>query len=125
MIAFLANIYLALALVIAVIYLGLALMIAGAPTAYKNKSQPTITHSTTEAEFTAATDCAKTALYIRSILEDLGLHQHNATKIFEDNAAAIEMANAQRPTRRTKHMELKHFALLQWCETDQIIFTVI
>ena len=52
---------------------GLALMFAGGPVAYKSKSQPTIAHSTTEAEFTAATDCAKTALYLHSILEELGI----------------------------------------------------
>ena len=64
-------------------------------------------------------------MYLRSILEEIGLPPQHATIIYEDNAAAIEMANAQRPTRRTKHMELKHFALLQWCETDQIILTAI
>ena len=104
---------------------GLAIILAGGPIAYKTKSQATISHSTTEAEFTAATDCAKTALYIRSILKELGLRCENPTTIYEDNAAAIEMANAQKPTRRTRHMDIKHFALLQWCETDQIILSAI
>ena len=31
------------------------------------------------------------------------------------------MANAQQPTRRTKHMDLKHFALLDWVERDLLI----
>lgn len=35
------------------------------------------------------------------------------------------MVNAQRPKRQTKHVELKHFSLLQWRETDQIILAVI
>jgi len=100
-------------------------MIAGAPIAYKNKSQSTVAHSTTEAEFAAATDCANTALYLRNILEEIGLPPRHATVIYEDNAAPIEMANAQRPTRRTKHMEIKYFVLLQWCEIDQIILTTI
>ena len=26
------------------------------------------------------------------------------------------MANAQQPTRRTRHVEMKHFAILQWTE---------
>jgi len=99
-------------------------MLAGGPIAYKSKSQATISHSTTEAEFTAATDFAKTALHIRSILEELGLMCENATVIYEDNAA-IEMVNAQKPTRRTQHMDIKHFALLQWCKTDQILLSAI
>jgi len=62
---------------------------------------------------------------LQSILKEVGYEPRHATIIYEDNAAAIEMANAQLPTRRTKHIELKHFALLQWCETDQIILTAI
>lgn len=90
----------------------LVLMLAGDPVAYKSKSQPTVAHSNTEAEFSIATDCAKTAFYLCSILEELGLHQQNVTKTFEDNTAAIEMANAQRPTRQTRHVDIKYFAFL-------------
>ena len=39
----------------------LALMLAGGPL-HKIRSQPTISHSTTDAEFVAATECANTAL---------------------------------------------------------------
>ena len=35
------------------------------------------------------------------------------------------MTNAQKPTRRTRHMDIKYFALLEWCQTDQIILTAI
>ena len=28
------------------------------------------------------------------------------------------MANAQQPTRRTRHVDMKHFALLDWVERD-------
>ena len=28
------------------------------------------------------------------------------------------MANAQQPTHRTRHMDIKHFALLDWVERD-------
>ena len=31
------------------------------------------------------------------------------------------MANAQQPTRKTRHMEIKHFALLDWVEQDLLI----
>ena len=30
------------------------------------------------------------------------------------------MANSSKPTRRTRHVELRHFALLDWTETDQL-----
>ena len=32
------------------------------------------------------------------------------------------MTNAHQPTRRTRHVELKQFAVSQWVEDEQIIF---
>jgi len=48
-------------------------MLAGGVIAYKSKFQDVIALSTTEAEFVAACDAAKMILFIRSILEDLGI----------------------------------------------------
>ena len=31
------------------------------------------------------------------------------------------MANAQQPTKRTRHMDIKHFILQQWVEKDLIL----
>ena len=87
--------------------IGLAVMLAIAQTAYKSKSQTTVAHSTIEAEIAAATDWTNAALYLCNILEEIGFPPRHATVIYEDNAAVIEMANAQRPTRHTKHMELE------------------
>jgi hypothetical protein len=35
------------------------------------------------------------------------------------------MANAQQPTRRTRHLDIKHFALLDWVERDLILLKTI
>ena len=56
--------------------------------------QPTIAQSLTEAEFVAAAEAGKLALYLRSMLHDLNIFQDSATPIYEDNASAIAMANA-------------------------------
>ncbi len=40
----------------------------------------------------------------------------DATKLFEDNNGALMMANAQQPTKCTRHIEIKHFTLLDWVE---------
>ncbi len=39
----------------------------------------------------------------------------------EDNMGALLMANAQQPTRRTRHMGIKYFALQDWVASDLII----
>jgi hypothetical protein len=96
-------------------------MYAGGAIGYKTKYQDTIAHSSTEAEFTAACDTAKQILFFRSILDDLQLEQTHATILYEDNQGALQMANAQQPTRRTRHVDIKKFALLEWVEQDLII----
>jgi hypothetical protein len=68
----------------------------------------------TEAEFTAACDAGKAILYVHSILDEINIPQNNATTLFIDNNGALMMGNAQQPTRRTRHMDLKKFSLLDW-----------
>jgi hypothetical protein len=101
---------------------GIVFMLAGAAIFYKTRYQPTVALSSTEAEFAAAADSGKAALYLRSILQELGVEQLLPTVIYEDNNGARLMTNAQQPTRRTRHVELKQFAVLQWVEDEQIIF---
>jgi len=100
-------------------------MFAGGAIGYKTKFQTVIAHSSTEAEFVAACDTAKLILFYCSLLDDIGISQTEATVMYEDNNGALLMANAQQPTRRTRHMELKHFAILDWVEQDLLILTHI
>jgi len=100
---------------------GLVIMYAGGAVGYKSKFQTVIAHSSTEAEFVAACDTAKIILFYRSIMKDVGLEQEDATVLYEDNNGALLMANAQQPTRRTRHIDIKHFALLDWVEQDMLI----
>jgi hypothetical protein len=99
---------------------GLVVMLAGGVIAYKSKYQATIALSSTEAEFTAASEAGKTILYLRSILQELGFSQYLPTVMFEDNTGALHMANAQQPTCRTRHMDTKYLALQDWVEHDQV-----
>jgi hypothetical protein len=99
---------------------GLVVMLAGGVIAYKSKYQPTTTLSSTEAEFTAALEAGKTVLYLQSILHELGFSQYLPTILYEDNTGALHMANTQQPTRRTRHMDTKYFAIQDWVKHDQV-----
>ena len=99
--------------------------LAGGTITYKTKFQDIVALSSTEAEFIAACDAGKTCLYIRSILEDLGIPQDQATILYEDNKGAIAMANAGRPTKRTKHVDTRYFALQSWVEEDLLLLKSI
>ena len=100
-------------------------MLGGGVICYKSKFQITVALSSTEAEFVAACDAGKQILYLRSILTELGYPQELPTVLYEDNMGALHMANAARPTKRTRHMDFKHFALQDWTEHDLLIMTAI
>lgn len=100
---------------------GYAVYMAGRPILYKSCLQPTVTLSSTEAEFVAANDTGKSIIYIQSILDELGIELDEATEMFIDNAGARLMGNSHKPTKGTRHLAVKYFALLQWTECDFIV----
>jgi hypothetical protein len=85
------------------------------------KFQPTVALSSTKAEFMAACDVGCMCLFIRSILWDLDIPQEAATVTYEDNDGCTLMANAQKPPPRTRHINIKFFALCDWIKRDLII----
>jgi len=104
---------------------GWLIMLAGAAIAYKTRFQNTITHSSTDAEWLAACDVGKVILYYRSLLEELGIPQYDATVLYEDNRGALFMANAQQTTSRTRHIDIREFALVDWVEQDLMILATV
>ena len=57
-------------------------------------------------------------LYLRSILEDLGKEQVNATSVYEDNHGCLQMVTAQQSTKRMRYVDTKQYCILDWVETD-------
>ena len=98
----------------------IVIMFAGAAVLCKYRFQDTIVLSSTEAEFIAAVEAGKYILYLWSILNDIGLLQHGATVLYEDNKGSLLMASSQQPTKRTRHIDIKKIVLQDWCETDII-----
>jgi hypothetical protein len=77
--------------------------------------------SSTEAEFIAAVSAAKAAKYLRAILLDLGFLQSLPTPIYIDNASAIQIINARRPTDRSRHIDIQAFAIQDWKDNGDIL----
>ena len=47
--------------------------------------------------------------------------QNKATILYIDNNGALMMANAQQPTRRTRHMDIKKFIIQDWVQGDLLL----
>jgi hypothetical protein len=77
--------------------------------------------SSTEAEFMVACNVSRMCLFVRSILWDLDIPQEAATVAYKDKDGCTAMGNAQKLTSRTRHIDIKYFALCDWMERNLII----
>ena len=99
---------------------GTAVFLAGAPTSYKCKLKQSVALSSTESELYAACEAAKSVKCVRSVMSHLGFKTSEATKIFEGNDATIAVSNNERATKRLRHVDLRHFAILDWVKNGEI-----
>lgn len=78
---------------------------------WRSKKQPTLSLSSTEAEYKSLGDITKDIMWIKTLLKKiLNLKIRNPTPIFEDNQGAIALANneSNHSNFKTKHMSLRH-----------------
>ena len=69
--------------------------------------------SSTHAEIHALFHCIKDVVWIRRLLEEIGMPQGKPTPIYEDNTACIKFAETLQVKNRTKHLEIKYFYIKQ------------
>lgn len=99
---------------------GIVFKLAGGAVSWRCRVQPTVALSSTEAEFLSASDAGRMALCLRSILDQLRVPQQYATVLYEDNRGALLLANAGQPTKHSRHIAIREYALLDWVERDLI-----
>ena len=93
---------------------GYAFTYSGGAIVYRSKTQSITALSSTKAEFIAAVTAAKTARFLRSILTELGFPQTEPTPIYEDNQPTIDIVASRKPTERTRHIDIRYFAIQDW-----------
>ena len=99
---------------------GFAFTYSGGAVVYKSKAQSITALSSTEAELIAAVTAAKTARFIRSVLTELGFPPDGPTPIYEDNKPTIDIVNSGKPTQRSRHIDIRFFAIQDWLKKKDI-----
>lgn len=86
---------------------GCVFRVFGGTTAWLTRKQQTVALSSTEAEFVALCTAACEGIWIRRLLEDLGVVIEGPVKYFEDNQSCIKVTEEPRDSRRLKHVDVK------------------
>ena len=87
---------------------GYVVMMNGGPVSWSSRLQSHVALSSTEAEYYAITDAVQEALWLRSLLSELGFPQRDATAIYEDNKGARDLSKNPIYQKRTRHIEIKY-----------------
>ena len=81
------------------------------PVSARSIMQKILALSVTEAELYSAVQCAQDMLYVKHVIESLGLKVKLPMVLMVDNMATVHLANNLTAAGRTRHVEVRQFFL--------------
>ena len=110
---------------------GYSFQLSGASISWASIKQSCVALSTAEAEYIALAAAAQEASWLQNLLFDFNYQSNEPMVIYEDNIAAISIANDSQCTKKTKHIDLKyhyvrdcineHKIQLKHCNSDDML----
>ena len=98
---------------------GYVFTIAGGAVSWVSKLQSVVATSTTEAEYVAATQASKEAIWLKMLLEELG-HKQEYVTLFCDSQSALHLARNPAFHSRTKHIRVQYHFVREKVEEGTI-----
>ena len=95
------------------------LTVAGGLVSWKSTLQLTVVLSTIEAEYMAAIEAAKEALWLKELMMELG-NQHAEVPLLCDNHSAICLARNQVYHARLNHIALRYHKIWELLNSREI-----
>ena len=87
---------------------GYVFMLGGGAVSWQAKKQTTVALSSVEAEYMAASQATKEALWWRMLLRELGTSATSATSLLSDSQGSIALSKNPEHHARSKHIAIRH-----------------
>ena len=87
---------------------------------WKSRGQKHVTLSSTEAEYVAVLEVCQEIMFIRSIIEFIGVKFKTLITVYCNNVGALFLAYNAKTGGRTKHIDVKYHYLREYVR-DRII----
>lgn len=95
---------------------GYVFILRGAAISWKSQQQSIVALSSMESEYVALCEATREAIWLRQLLEDLGVPQSGPTVLHEDNQSCIAFVHSQRISKRTKHIGVREMFVKDSCD---------
>jgi hypothetical protein len=102
---------------------GYVIYFCGAPVAWKSKAGKSVTLSSTEAEYFALSEVTREIMFIKQVLESMGINLTLPILVKVDNVGAIYLSNNFSLSQRTKHIDVRRHYVREYVQ-DGIIKTI-
>jgi hypothetical protein len=87
---------------------GQVIMLGNGPVIWQSKKQPIIALSTTEAEYIAATTAITDIMWLRNLLQELGILKDKPTTLYQDNRSTMLQISKSVIHSRTRHLDVRY-----------------
>ena len=99
---------------------GYVYILNGGAVSWQAKKQPTVALSSVEAEYMAATEATKEAIWLRSFFTEIGLKIPSPITILSDSQGSIALAKNPAVHSRSKHIDIRHHFIREQVAVGQI-----
>ena len=99
---------------------GYTFMLEGGAVSWQSKKQPTVALSSVAAEYIAACQAAREALWWQKLLHELGVARHPTTVIYSDSQGSIALSKNPEHHARSKHIDIRHHFIREQVAANRI-----
>ena len=99
---------------------GYTFRLSGGAISWSSRRQSIVALSTMQAEYIAASDWSREAVWLRTLLQDLGSAQTGPTLLQCDNESAINLAYNPLAHKGSKHIDLRHHYIRELVEAKVV-----
>ena len=87
---------------------GYVVLVNNAPVSWASKLQPVIALSSTEAEFIAIAYVSQEVMFIKQLLEEIGIDIKDAPVVYTDSEPSLKLLKNPTGHQRTKHIDIRY-----------------
>jgi Reverse transcriptase (RNA-dependent DNA polymerase) len=104
---------------------GYLFTLGSGPISWQSRRQRTVATSSCEAEYTAAFEASKEAIWLRTLLSSIGFSPTSSTDLLCDNNATITLSEDPAFHARVKHFDVRYHFLRERVQSNEITLSYV